>query len=298
MFERFTDRARRVVVLAQEEARLLDHNYIGTEHILLGLVHEGEGVAARALESLGISLEAVRAEVTEIIGRGAEQPSGHIPFTPRSKKVLELSLREALELGHNYIGTEHILLGLLREGEGVGAQVLVKLGAGRDQVRQVVVQLLAGYAGGMPPEQRAARLSSPPVAPVAAGPGFYAEREPPELVRVVPLAREVADESGLRVVLISLEVWSGWFDLRYALLPRMDAPPQEVALDWRVTDDLGTDYSLTGMAAGGGPLLRVQQLDFRPAPPTDARTLTLTVSERSEAAPILAIVEIDLAGGG
>jgi hypothetical protein len=298
MFERFTDRARRVVVLAQEEARLLDHNYIGTEHILLGLIHEGQGVAAKALESLDVSLEAVRAEVTEIIGRGAEAPTGHIPFTPRAKKVLELSLREALELGHNYIGTEHILLGLLREGQGVGAQVLVKLGAGRDRVRQQVVQVLSGYAGGMPPEQRAAGSGRPPMAPVAAGPGFYAEREPPELARVVPLAREVAHESGLRVVLISLEIWSGWFDLRYAVLPPMDAPPpQEIDLDWRVTDDLGTDYTLTGLAAGGGPLLRVHQLDFRPAPPTEARVLTLTVSERSEAAPILAVVEIELAGG-
>src|SRR5437899_206239 len=129
MFERFTDRARRVVVLAQEEARLLNHNYIGTEHILLGLIHEGEGVAAKALESLGISLEAVRNQVEEIIGQGGSSPSGHIPFTPRAKKVLELSLREALQLGHNYIGTEHILLGLIREGEGVAAQVPVKLGA-------------------------------------------------------------------------------------------------------------------------------------------------------------------------
>ena len=128
MFERFTDRARRVVVLAQEEARMLNHNYIGTEHILLGLIHEGEGVAAKALESLGISLEAVRSQVEEIIGQGQQAPSGHIPFTPRAKKVLELSLREALQLGHNYIGTEHILLGLIREGEGVAAQVLVKLG--------------------------------------------------------------------------------------------------------------------------------------------------------------------------
>ena len=127
MFERFTDRARRVVVLAQEEARMLSHNYIGTEHILLGLIHEGEGVAAKALESLDISLEAVRAQVEEIIGQGQQAPSGHIPFTPRAKKVLELSLREALQLGHNYIGTEHILLGLIREGEGVAAQVLVKL---------------------------------------------------------------------------------------------------------------------------------------------------------------------------
>jgi ATP-dependent Clp protease ATP-binding subunit ClpC len=148
VFERFTDRARRVVVLAQEEARLLNHNYIGTEHILLGLIHEGEGVAAKALESLGISLEAVRAQVEEIIGQGGSAPSGHIPFTPRAKKVLELSLREALQLGHNYIGTEHILLGLIREGEGVAAQVLVKLGADLSRVRQQVIQLLSGYAGG------------------------------------------------------------------------------------------------------------------------------------------------------
>ncbi|MCI0689591.1 MAG: ATP-dependent Clp protease ATP-binding subunit [Sporichthyaceae bacterium] len=148
MFERFTDRARRVVVLAQEEARMLNHNYIGTEHILLGLIHEGEGVAAKALESLGISLEAVRQQVEEIIGQGQQAPSGHIPFTPRAKKVLELSLREALQLGHNYIGTEHILLGLIREGEGVAAQVLVKLGADLNRVRQQVIQLLSGYSQG------------------------------------------------------------------------------------------------------------------------------------------------------
>ncbi|HUG74790.1 MAG TPA: ATP-dependent Clp protease ATP-binding subunit [Acidimicrobiia bacterium] len=147
MFERFTDRARRVVVLAQEEARLLNHNYIGTEHILLGLIHEGEGVAARGLESLGISLDSVRSQVVEIIGQGAQAPSGHIPFTPRAKKVLELSLREALQLGHNYIGTEHILLGLIREGEGVAAQVLQKLGAELHKVRQTVIQLLSGAQG-------------------------------------------------------------------------------------------------------------------------------------------------------
>jgi ATP-dependent Clp protease ATP-binding subunit ClpA len=144
MFERFTDRARRAVALAQEEARMLNHNYIGTEHILLGLIHEGEGVAAKALESLGISLEAVRQQVTEIIGRGQQAPSGHIPFTPRAKKVLELSLREADGLGHNYIGTEHILLGLIREGSGVAAQVLVRLGADLKRARQQVVQLLHG----------------------------------------------------------------------------------------------------------------------------------------------------------
>jgi ATP-dependent Clp protease ATP-binding subunit ClpC len=148
VFERFTDRARRVVVLAQEEARMLDHNYIGTEHILLGLIHEGEGVAAQVLESLNVSLEVVRIQVEEIIGQGKVTPSGHIPFTPRAKKVLELSLREALQLHHNYIGTEHILLGLVREGEGVAAQVLQKLGADLNRVRQQVIQLLSGYTGG------------------------------------------------------------------------------------------------------------------------------------------------------
>jgi ATP-dependent Clp protease ATP-binding subunit ClpA len=150
LFERFTDRARRVVVLAQEEARMLNHNSIGTEHILLGLVHEGTGVAARALESLGIGLEAVRQQVEEMIGQGEEPPQGHIPFTPRAKKVLELSLRESQQLGHTYIGTEHILLGLIREGEGVAAQVLVGLGADLNRVRQQVIQLLHGYQGKEP----------------------------------------------------------------------------------------------------------------------------------------------------
>src|SRR5712691_5785076 len=157
MFERFTDRARRVVVLAQEEARMLHHNHIGTEHILLGLIREGEGVAAKALESLGISLEAVRQHAGGVTGQGQQAPSGHIPFTPRATKVLELSLREALQLGHNYIGTEHILLGLIRDGEGVAAQVLLKLGADPSRVRQQVIQLLQGSQGkepaaGAPPE--------------------------------------------------------------------------------------------------------------------------------------------------
>ncbi|AZA12758.1 ATP-dependent Clp protease ATP-binding subunit [Corynebacterium choanae] len=148
MFERFTDRARRVIVLAQDEARLLNHNYIGTEHILLGLIQEGEGVAAKALESMGISLDAVRQEVEEIIGHGTQPHTGHIPFTPRAKKVLELSLREGLQMGHRYIGTEFLLLGLVREGEGVAAQVLVKLGADLPSVRQQVIKLLSGYEGG------------------------------------------------------------------------------------------------------------------------------------------------------
>jgi ATP-dependent Clp protease ATP-binding subunit ClpC len=147
MFERFTERARRVVVLAQVEARMLNHDYIGTEHILLGLLHEGGGVAARALEDLGVNLEDVRREVEAIVGQGKAAPLGHIPFTSGAKKVLELSLREALQLGHNYIGTEHTLLGLLREGEGVAAQVLQKLGADLNRVRQKVLQFLGGRTG-------------------------------------------------------------------------------------------------------------------------------------------------------
>ena len=166
MFERFTSRARAVMVLAQVESRALNHNHIGTEHILLGLIHEGEGVAAQALESLGISLEAVRQQVQETIGVGKQSraPSGHIPFTPRAKKVLELSLREALHLGHNYIGTEHVLLGLIREGEGVAAQVLVGLGADHDRVRAEVVHLLVGREGADPApasERRLGRLLRP-----------------------------------------------------------------------------------------------------------------------------------------
>jgi ATP-dependent Clp protease ATP-binding subunit ClpC len=156
MFERFTDGSRRVVVLAQDEARMLYHGYVGTEHILLGLIHEGGG-AARTLASLGISLDAVRQQVEEIIGRGQQAPSGHIPFTPRAKKVLELSLRESLQLGQGYIGPEHILLGLLREGDGVAAQVLVRLGADLNRVREQVIQLLHEYPG-----QEAASAGSQP----------------------------------------------------------------------------------------------------------------------------------------
>jgi ATP-dependent Clp protease ATP-binding subunit ClpC len=146
MFERFTDRARRVVVRAQEEARMLDHDYVGTEHILLGLIHDSiGGLAARVLESLGIGLEAVRQRVEEAIGRGEQAPPGHIPFTPRAKKVLDLSLRESRALGHNYIGTEHILLGLIRQGDGVAAQVLSELGADLDGAREQVIRLLDEY---------------------------------------------------------------------------------------------------------------------------------------------------------
>jgi Clp amino terminal domain, pathogenicity island component len=299
MFERFTDRARRVVVLAQEEARGLNHDYIGTEHILLGLIHEREGVAARALTELGISLEGARNQVVAEIGHGKQAPGGHIPFTPRAKKVLELSLREALQLGHNYIGTEHILLGLIREGEGVAAQVLVTLGAGLERVRQQVVQLLAD-AGAAQAEQVAGgpvKISQQAVtAMVAGGPGFYRD-EPAELVRVVPLAREVYHGDGYRIVLISLEIWSGWLDLRYAVLPEEPpaAPPlPEVDVDWRVSDSAGMAYELTGVASSGGRLLRVYQLTFSPAPAEDASGFTLQVTDRE--GNQMAVAEVDLAG--
>jgi ATP-dependent Clp protease ATP-binding subunit ClpC len=177
VFERFTDRARRVVVLAQEQARSLNHDYIGTEHELLGLIQEGEGVAARALQALGISLESARGQVREIIGTGQAAPTGHIPFTPRAKKVLELALRESLQFGHNYIGTEHILLGLIREGDGVGAQVLLRLGADLNRTRQTVIQLLSGYTAGSgempgtswtPPGEMSGTSWTPPSGPLCA----------------------------------------------------------------------------------------------------------------------------------
>jgi len=144
MYERFTDRARRVIVLAQEEARMLNHHFIGTEHLLLGLLHEDEGVAAQALTQLGVSLDNVRSNVRTVIGQGDVPPVGHIPFTPRAKKVQELALREALQLGHNYIGTEHILLGLIREGQGVGATILLRLGVQLNPLRQAVIEILNG----------------------------------------------------------------------------------------------------------------------------------------------------------
>jgi ATP-dependent Clp protease ATP-binding subunit ClpC len=171
MFERFTERARQVVVLAQDEARLLKHNYIGTEHELLGLIREEDGLAARVLESVGLTIDDVRADVTRIVGRGEGTPSGQIPFTPRAKKVLELSMREALALGHQHIGTEHILLGLVREGEGVAVRILLDHGVGPDTMRDLVIRMLSGTGGGQWLEYKEAKedepleLTSPPISP-------------------------------------------------------------------------------------------------------------------------------------
>jgi ATP-dependent Clp protease ATP-binding subunit ClpC len=196
VFERFTDRARRVIVLAQEEARRLDHNYIGTEHLLLGLSHEAEGVGARTLESLGVSLDAVRNQVEEIVGRGGASVPGDIPFTPRAKKVLELSLREAQRLGHNHIGTEHILLGLLREGDGVAAQVLVNLGAGLERVRDRAVEVLAGTPHEDDP-QGVGAAAGPPRCPKCA-----ASLTTAASYRLIEARAEAPDQEPVRVVVV------------------------------------------------------------------------------------------------
>jgi Clp amino terminal domain, pathogenicity island component len=287
MFERFTDRARRVVVLAQEEARLLNHNYIGTEHILLGMLSEPEGVAGETLRSMGISLDAVRHDVEEIIGRGSTAPGAHIPFTPRAKKVLELSLREALQLGHNYIGTEHILLGLLREGEGVAVQVLVKRGVALSEVRRQVVALVeqrpAGEAGIAVGQPQLGGFSAGVGSPFVVGAGYSArgeEAEPPELARVIPIARTIGIE-GVQLVLLSLEVWSRWLDLRLAVvgleLGRLAEPPLPYGR-WGLSDDAGTAYRAVGASVSGDNRLHVYQVSFSPSPPAEATTLLLTLA--------------------
>ncbi len=291
MFERFTDRARRVVVLAQEEARLLNHNYIGTEHLLLGMVHEGEGVAAEALEQVGVSLASVRAEVEKIIGRGDEHPGAHIPFTRRAKKVLELSLREALQLGHNYIGTEHILLGLIREGDGVAAQVLTKLGVDLTRARQQVLEILTTRAAQSEtrvnvgaPRHVGARLAR------ARGAGM------PKLVRVIPIAREVELSEGRRLVLLSLEIWSDWVDLRINLSSSEEergAVPGTPGSDaWALADDLGTEYKCLGTSINGDDLFEVHETTFAPSPPAEAGTLTLTLPAAEGRDQIQVVVEL------
>jgi Clp amino terminal domain, pathogenicity island component len=287
MFERFTDRARRVVVLAQEEARLLNHNYIGTEHILLGVLSEPDGVAAETLRSMGVSLDAVRHDVEEIIGRGSTVPGPHIPFTPRAKKVLELSLREALQLGHNYIGTEHILLGLLREGEGVAVQVLVKRGVALSEVRQQVVALVeqrpAGEAGIAVGQSQLGGFSAGMRSPFVVGTAYHQPREeaePPELARVIPIARTIEIE-GVQLVLLSLEVWSRWLDLRLAVvgleLGRLAEPPLPYGR-WGLSDDAGTAYRAVGASVSGDNRLHVYQVSFSPSPPAEATTLLLTLA--------------------
>jgi hypothetical protein len=219
-------------------------------------------------------------------------------FTDRARRVVVLAQEEARHLDHNYLGTEHILLGLIREGEGVAAQVLIELGGSLDRVRQQVIQILANASqlqaeqvGGM--QSRISQQQA--MAMVAGGPGVYQD-EPAELVRVVPVAREVHREAGMRVVLISLEIWSGWIDLRFAMLPGSSSGGRiQWLLDWQIDDDAGTTYEKAGMATGGGQQLHVTQLGFRPAPPEGARTLTLTLVDGDEPTAPMAVVEIELA---
>ena len=297
MFERFTDQARRAVVLAQEEARRLQHNYIGTEHILLGLVHDGEGIAARSLGSFGVSLDAARARIEETSGRGQEPTAAHNPFTPRSKKVLELALREALQLGDNYIGTEHILLGLLREGEGLATVTLVQLGLDPGAVRERTLELAAS--------EDARESEQAPVLPAAArvlapgtlaAPGLppYGSTERPRLARVVPLAREVELPRGARLVLISLEVWSTWMTLRSSAFAEPGETIVEPVARFQLTDAAGTDYECTSAASSSSGWLHYQQAVFQPGPPEGTASLTLTAAADGTE---LATVEIDLGGG-
>ena len=283
MFERFTDRARRVVVLAQEEAARLGHSYIGTEHILLGLLSEREGVGGEALRSLGLSLEVARHEVEEMTGTGQSAASGHVPFTPRAKKVLELSLREALQLGHSYIGTEHILLGLVREAQGVAAQVMVKRGVGLVSVREHVADLAAQRpAGEPPPGERVGGISARTGRPFAVA-AVYPHGRPAatlELLRVVPIAQTVDVEESVRLVLLSLEIWSGWLDLRMAAVGRAPGQLADRPLpygNWTLSDDRGTAYQRVGTSAGGDDQMHVYQVSFSPTPPAEAKTLTLTL---------------------
>jgi len=303
MFERFTDRARRSVVLAQEEARLLNHNYIGTEHILLGVIHEGEGVAGQAMESLGVSLEAVRTQIGTYVGPGETAPSGHIPFTPRAKKVLELSLREALQLGDSFIGTEHILLGLIREGEGLATQALVALGFDLAEVRRRVLELAQSEgAQGLekaPAHRPTATASSRLPAGILAAPGAlpFGGVERAKLDRVVPLGQEIALPGGERLVLVSLELWSAWATLRSALLAGPGstlALAPELVLSFLLSDAAGTHYEFSGGASSGVAALRFQQAVFQPCPPAGTEALTLTVFGVRDKE--LATVKIELGG--
>jgi Clp amino terminal domain, pathogenicity island component len=289
MFERFTDRARRVVVRASEEARRLNHNYIGTEHLLLGLVSDdqSESLAAAALASFDISLDVVRRDVEEIIGRGVTEPKGHIPFTPRAKKVMELALREALQLGHNYMGTEHLLLGLIREGEGVAAQVLIKRGADLSRLRERVIELLSGYVAVAP----TTRTHRPVVAPPSHPRGAV---HPPELVRVVPIGRQVELGEGLRLVLLSLEIWSGWLDLRLAAVCSAAGESASRLLasstGWTLSDDLDTAYQPVGNSSSGDDSMSLGQVSFQPSPPSEVKTLTLTLPGQGKARDEIRVV--------
>ncbi len=260
MFERFTERARQVVVLAQDEARALRHNYIGTEHILLGLLREEEGFATRVLGSLGIYLEGVRAEVVRIVGEGDGAVAGQIPFTPRAKKTLELSLQEALSLHNNYIGTEHILLGLLRETESRAVEVLTYFGADAEKVRGRVIRTIGGNGPGQTSES------------------FQPGEESSEqaLRRVVPVAEQIADGAWV----VSVEIWDQGLVLHWATSkrPPVNEGPGGRYLSWLVSDDVGTSYTMrgeVGSALSGWQRVFRYEGYFAPAPPSEAKSLLI-----------------------
>jgi hypothetical protein len=256
VFERFTERARQVVALAQDEAPALKHNYIGTEHILLGLLREEEGLAARVLESLDITVEEVRAQVARIVGQGDEVTTGQIPFTPRAKKVLELALREALSLGHGFIGTEHILLGLVRENEGVAARILLDFDADAEKIRNEIIRMLSG------PGRRQAGEGLP-----------QGEESKVKLLlrRVVPVAQQMSDGTWV----VSVEVWDHGLVVRWATAESWPLRAPELH-GWRVSDDVGTSYAQVVGSGGGSPQRGFRfHAEFAPAPPPKATSLRI-----------------------
>jgi hypothetical protein len=286
MFERFTDQARRVIIVASQEARDLGHDSIGTEHILIGLARAEDSVAREVLASFGITAERAVEEVEREVGRGTAEETGHIPFTREAKNALELSLREALQLGHSDIGTEHLLLGLAREGESPGARVLRRLGADLETVRARVIALVTARAAG-----GGERLVTPRITPKATEgwPGGT-----PRLQRVVPIARELDVEDGWRLALLSLEVWAGMLDLRLAVFALGEQPPalQGDYTGWTLSDDLGTRYARIAEATAGPSWFRVAQVGFTPAPPPEANTLTLVLPAAAGRDLIELVVEL------
>jgi Clp amino terminal domain, pathogenicity island component len=287
MFERFTDQARRAIVVAGDEARELGHDFIGTEHILIGLARAEEGVAHEVLESFGITAERVVEELERELGRGTQQKGGPIPFTHEAKKALELSLRESIQLGCDYIGTEHVLLGVAREGESQAAEMLRRAGADLQTLRGRVV-LVAGMAAHASTGER---LVTPRITPRATE-GWPAG--PPRLDRVVPIARELDVEDGWRLALLSLEIWAGLLDLRVAVFAVGDDPPALAGdyTDWTLSDDLGTEYAQLGKATVGPSRFQMGQVAFRPAPPPEAATLTLSLEPGEGLARIELVVEL------
>ncbi|HEX6702450.1 MAG TPA: Clp protease N-terminal domain-containing protein [Gaiellaceae bacterium] len=266
MFERFTERARQVVVLAQDEARALKHNYIGTEHLLLGLLREEEGLAARVLDSLDVTVDEVRAQVARIVGEGDTVTPGQIPFTPRAKKVLELGLREALTLGHNYIGTEHLLLGLVRENEGVGARILLDFGADADKIRDEVIGMLSGM--GLPPQEPTEVGAAPPPASPPVAPEVVAELEKLRIAREAAIEESSYEKAAalrererrLRRAARQLErAWAGEPEVRFPMRPAtvrtvVGPPPRAPDEGRRLLTPLIVGWLLFGGAAALGLL--------------------------------------------